>query len=94
VIPRVNLGESAVHALLNNKAAVAAFPFLKDAPVIRIGGCGGCGGRPRKTPDPNWIKQRIANLGKKDRARIRELLNTKQVVGNYRENGQLKTFVF
>jgi hypothetical protein len=95
-VPRVNLGASAIQSLLNNKQAVREFPFLKEAPLIKsYGGCGGCGGaKVRTNPDVNWIKRRIAKLDKTQKDRVRQLLNAKQVIGNYRENGTLKVFSF
>lgn len=94
MIPRVQLGESAVAALLRNKTAVKEFPFLLDAPKIKKKGCGGCGAKLTAVSDTNWIKRRVAALGKADKERIKILLNAKQVVGHYREDGRLKNFAF
>jgi hypothetical protein len=94
-IPRLSLGNSAIQALIQNKAAVREFPFLTSTPKVAAKTCGSCGGSGVKmVPNYNKIKKHINNLSGQSKKRLKTLLNTAEVVMTFRDNKVSKTVRF
>lgn len=91
-LPQVNLGESAIKALLKNNAAKAHFPFLNNPPTSRRAKrC--CGGSTTVSyvTDYEWIKRQIVGLSPEGRTKLRQFLNARRVVISYRNGRDVKT---
>lgn len=94
-IPRMSLGNSAIQSLLQNKAALAEFPFLKSIPKVKSKSCGTCGGGGIKmVPDYNRIKKKISGLSGQSKTRLKLLLNAAEIVMTFRSGATTSTIRF
>jgi hypothetical protein len=94
-IPRMSLGNSAIQALLQNKAALAEFPFLKSIPKVKSKSCGSCGGGGIKmVPDYNRIKKKISGLSGQSKVRLKRILNAAEIVMTFRSGTTTSTIRF
>lgn len=86
---QTQIDDTKVQQLLNDPNMRRAFPFLATAYAKmrnnRGGGCGGCGSKTRSnTADLAGVRKSLATMDLKQKSKLKELLDTSQVVVKYK----------
>lgn len=93
-LPQVDVSDDILMRIMRNPNFTAAFPFLgttiSRATAPKGLGCGGCAKKNRtRQVDLNLVRRQLSELAPTQKAKLKQLFNTRQVVIRYlKPNGQ------